>query len=74
LSCIRRIDAAIAALIQAGMNAGEIDSQLDPPTVASAFFGLASSLRHAHFTRSKEPHPSAGEMLMTIFERGIRKR
>jgi AcrR family transcriptional regulator len=72
LSCMRRIDAAIITLIQAGMSAGEIDPQLDPPTVASAFFALASSLRHAHFTRVGEPHPAAGEMLMTIFERGIR--
>jgi AcrR family transcriptional regulator len=72
LSCMRRIDAAIATLIQSGIAAGEIDPQLDPPTVASAFFSIASSLRHAEFTRSVKPHPAAGEMLMTIFERGIR--
>jgi AcrR family transcriptional regulator len=72
LSCMRRIDAAIIALVQSGMAAGEIDPQLDPPTVASAFFAIASSLRHAQFTRSIEPHPAAGEMLMTIFGRGIR--
>jgi AcrR family transcriptional regulator len=72
MSCIRRIDTAITTLVQAGMTAGEIDSRLDPPTVASAFFALASSLRHAQFTRATEPHPSAGEMLMTIFERGIK--
>jgi AcrR family transcriptional regulator len=73
LSCMRRIDAAITALIQAGISAGEIDPQLDPPTVASVFFALASSLRHAHFTRARAPHPAASEMLMTIFERGVRK-
>jgi AcrR family transcriptional regulator len=73
VSCMRRIDAAIIALIQSGMAAGEIDPQLDPPTVASAFFAIASSLRHAEFTRAVEPHAAAGEMLMTIFERGIRK-
>jgi AcrR family transcriptional regulator len=72
LSCMRRIDAAITALIQSGMTAGEIDPRLDPPTVASVFFAVASSLRHAQFTRAAEPHPAAGEMLMTIFERGIR--
>jgi AcrR family transcriptional regulator len=74
LSCLRRIDAAISALIQAGITAGEIDPYLDPPTTASAFFALASSLRHARFTRAGEPHPDAGKMLMSIFERGVRKR
>jgi AcrR family transcriptional regulator len=74
LSCLRRIDAAIIALIQAGITAGEIDPHLDPPTAASAFFALASSLRHARFTRADEPHPDAGKMLMSIFERGVRKR
>jgi len=72
LSCMRRVDAAIVALIEAGMTAGEIDARLDARTVASAFFGLASSLRHGQFTRDGAPHPDAGEMLMTIFERGIR--
>jgi AcrR family transcriptional regulator len=72
LGCMRRIDAAIVALIQASIAAGEIDRWLDPATVASAFFGLASSLRHARFTRAEPTHPSASEMLLTIFERGIR--
>jgi AcrR family transcriptional regulator len=72
LSCMRRIDAALIALVQAGVTEGQIDSQLDPPIIASAFFALASSLRHAQFTRATEPHPAAGDMLMTIFERGIR--
>ena len=72
LSCMRRVDAAIIALVQAGMAAGEIDARLDAPTVASAFFGLANSLRHGQFTRDGAPHPNAGEILMTIFERGIR--
>jgi AcrR family transcriptional regulator len=72
LNCLRRIDAAIIALVQASITAGEIDPQLDAPTVASAFFGLASSLRHRQFTRVGAPHPDAGEMLMTIFERGVR--
>jgi AcrR family transcriptional regulator len=72
LSCIRRIDAAIVTLVQAAIACGDIDPQLDPPTVASAFFALVSSLRHARFTRTGPPHPAAGEMLMTIFERGVR--
>ena len=72
LSCLRRIDAAIANLVQAAIVSGEVDPQLDPATVASAFFALAASLRHARFTRTAQPHPDAGAMLMTIFERGIR--
>src|SRR5262245_28648720 len=43
LSCMRRVDAAIVALVQAGIVVGEIDARLDAPTVASAFFGLANS-------------------------------
>jgi len=74
LSCIRRIDAAIVSLVQAAMACGEIDPRLDPPTIASAFFALASSLRHTRFTRPGASHPVAGEMLMTIFERGVRAR
>jgi AcrR family transcriptional regulator len=73
LGCLRRIDAAIANLVRAAITSGEVDPQLDPPTVASAFFALASSLRHVRFTRAGQPHPSAGEMLMRIFERGVRK-
>jgi AcrR family transcriptional regulator len=73
LGCLRRIDAAIVALVHAGIVAGEIDPYLDPPTVTSAFFSLASSLRHARFTRSGEQHPDAGKMLMSMFERGVRK-
>jgi AcrR family transcriptional regulator len=72
LGCMRRIDAAIIALIQACAAAGEIDRQLDPATVASAFFALASALRHARFARGGPPHPAAGEMLLAIFERGVR--
>jgi AcrR family transcriptional regulator len=70
---IRRIDAAIVSLVQAAVASGEIDRRLDPATVASAFFALASALRHAHFARGGPPHPAAAEMLATIFERGVRR-
>ena len=72
LSAMRRIDAGIVALIQAGMASGEIDPQLDAATVASAFFALASSLRHARFTRSEPPHPDAADTLIKVFKRGVR--
>src|SRR5262245_50790536 len=74
LSCIRRIDVAITVLVQAAIASGEIDPQLDPATVTSVFFALVGSLRHARFTRTGPPHPAAGEMLTTIFERGVRAR
>jgi AcrR family transcriptional regulator len=72
LNCIRRIDAAIIALIEAGIAAGEIAASLDPPTVASAFFALGSALRHARFTRGGAIHSAAADMLTGIFERGVR--
>jgi AcrR family transcriptional regulator len=72
MSCIRRIDAAIIALIQAGIAAGEIDPSLDPPTVASAFYALSNALLHTRFTRGGETHPAATDMLTRLFERGVR--
>jgi len=72
LNCIRRIDAAICALIEGGIAAGEIAASLDPPTVASAFYALGSALRHVRFTRGGVIHPAADDMLAGIFERGVR--
>jgi AcrR family transcriptional regulator len=72
MSCIRRIDVGIIALVQAGIACGEIDARLDPATVSSAFYALASALRHVRFTRSEPPHPDAGAMLIQMFERGVR--
>jgi AcrR family transcriptional regulator len=72
MNCIRRIDSAITALIQAGIAAGEIDPSLDPPTVASAFYALGSALKHIRFTRAGATHPAAADMLTTLFERGVR--
>jgi len=72
INSIRRIDAAIIALIQAGIAAGEIDPSLDPPTVASAFYALSHALKHTHFTRSGPNHPAAADMLTKLFERGVR--
>jgi AcrR family transcriptional regulator len=72
MSCIRRIDAGIITLVQAGIACGEIDARLDPATVSSAFYALASALRHVRFTRSEPTHPDAGAMLIGIFERGVR--
>jgi AcrR family transcriptional regulator len=72
LNCIRRIDSAIVALAQAGIGAGEINPALDAGTVASAFFALASALRHVRFARGGTGHPQSAEMLTTIFLRGVR--
>ena len=72
MAWIRRIDAAIIALIQAGMAAGEIDPSLDPPTVASAFYALGGALKHIRFTRAGATHPNAADMLTRLFERGVR--
>jgi hypothetical protein len=72
MACIHRIDAAIIALIQAGIAAGEIDPSLDPPTIASAFYALSNALLHTRFTRGGATHPAATEMLTRLFERGVR--
>jgi AcrR family transcriptional regulator len=72
LRCIRRIDHGVMLLVQSAMASGEIDARLDPATVTSAFFSLASALRHVPFIREDAPHPSAADMLATIFERGVR--
>ncbi len=63
MHAIQRIDLAITALIQAGIASGEIDPNLDPSTVASAFYAMSHALKHTHFTRASETHPAAGEML-----------
>jgi AcrR family transcriptional regulator len=74
LKCIRRIDTAIAALVEAGVASGEIDAQLDPATVASAFYALGGAVRHGRFTRAGPPDPAAADILTGIFERGVRAR
>ena len=72
LSCMRRVDSAIVALVQASIDSGEIDPELDAGTVASAFFALSSALRHVRFARGGPNHPRAAEMLTTLFVRGVR--
>jgi AcrR family transcriptional regulator len=74
LSCLRRIDAAIVSVVQAGIAAGEIDPQLDPVTVVAAFHALGSALRYFRFIRGGAAHPAAADMLTEIFERGVRKK
>src|SRR6266487_4010820 len=45
LACMRRIEAGIIALIQAGIANGEIDPSLDPAIVAPAFYALGNAMR-----------------------------
>lgn len=72
LNCLRRIDAAIIGVIEAGMAAGEIDAQLDTATVAAVFHAISAALRHIRFTTAGRAHPAATDMLTTIFNRGVR--
>jgi len=72
VSHMRRIDAGIVNLVQAGIAMGEIDPQFEPATVASAFHALSSALKHAHFARGRAPSPAAADVLTEMFERGVR--
>ena len=73
LACIRRIDSAIMALVQAAIAAGEIDPQLDPATVAPAFYALTTAPKLAQISKGLAPNPTAVvDTLVAIFERGVR--
>lgn len=68
---MRRMSMATLGLIRSAIARGEIDASLDPTTVMRAFFGLATSLKMAHFFREQPPDSNAAETLITIFERGV---
>ena len=72
LACMRRIEAGITALIQAGITNGEIDPSLDPAIVAPAFYALGNAMRFARPGRGVLSNPAAADTLATIFERGVR--
>jgi AcrR family transcriptional regulator len=72
LACMRRIEAGIIALIQAGITNGEIDPSLDPAIVASAFYALGNAMRFGRLSRGGVSNPAAADTLATIFERGVR--
>jgi AcrR family transcriptional regulator len=73
LACMRRIEAGIIALIQAGIANGEIDPSLDPAIVASAFYALGNAMRFGRLSRGGLSNPAgAADTLATIFERGVR--
>jgi AcrR family transcriptional regulator len=69
---LRSLEDALQNLIQSAIESGEIDPTLDPYTVAAAFFSLSHSLHHAHLSGVRELHPQACDMILTIFERGVR--
>jgi AcrR family transcriptional regulator len=72
-AAIEQVTAQIAAVVQAGIMAGEIDATLSPDAVLRAFFSLANAMNqhHVELLTISDPHQSA-ESLVAIFERGIR--
>ena len=71
---IRRISDDIVALVQRGIDQGEIDPSLDPEAVVRAFFGLASALHKWYVAAPGPSDPQrAADSLVEIFMRGVRR-
>lgn len=71
MNAIRRVDAAITALVEDGLAAGEINAQLQPSMVVAAFHALGSALRHLKFLHGTLPTLMEAMTLVTIFECGV---
>lgn len=84
LARLRQIDASVAALVQAGVECGEINPALDPAVVVRAYLTLVSTLHSPFAKLVKSINPSeqigsdlhtphlVGEMLALIFANGVR--
>jgi hypothetical protein len=72
---MRRIDVSITSLIREGMACGEIDPALDPVIVTSAFSAQVNALKFVYIRDGDAFNPaSATDTLVSIFERGVRRR
>jgi AcrR family transcriptional regulator len=69
---VQRIDDTISNLIQQGIEQGEIDPALDPPTVMLALHGLIHALRFETIHVQISEQATVIHTLLTLFERGIR--
>lgn len=70
---IRRIDAALLALIQQGIQQGEIDPALEPSAIMVSFHALVHTLKVECFINTRLCSPvSMIDTLVTLFERGLR--
>jgi AcrR family transcriptional regulator len=66
-------DQAIAELVRAGIEAGEIDPRLDAATIVRAFFSIVNTLNTPFMFGSRIAEPAAiARTLAAIFERGVR--
>jgi AcrR family transcriptional regulator len=72
-SYIQRIDAAIHELVQQGIQQGEINPALDPPTVVLAFHGIihATKMDFLNESVSFDPETTLATLTM-VLEHGLR--
>jgi AcrR family transcriptional regulator len=71
-SYVQRIDDTISNLIRQGIEQGEINPALDPPTVMLALHGLIHALRFETVHIQISDQDTVTHTLLTLFERGIR--
>ena len=73
IECLRSLNAAVGALVQEGMAAGEIDAGLDVPSVVRAFHAMIGSVRLAPLLGAEQPQLSAAiHTLKQMFTRSVR--
>jgi AcrR family transcriptional regulator len=70
---VQRIDDTISNLIREGIEQGEIDPKLDPPTVMLALHGMIHALRFETVHVQISDQATVIHTLLTLFERGIRR-
>jgi AcrR family transcriptional regulator len=71
---LRRIDAAVVELVEAGQAGGEIEPALEASAVVRAFFALVNTLHSPFLLDLYVPgSPSIADTLSAIFERGVRR-
>jgi AcrR family transcriptional regulator len=75
LEGLQRIHTTLRAIVQAAIDAGEIDPALTVDAVVMSFYSMSGAPKLARFHRLGLEVETAGftESLLTLFERGVRK-
>ena len=72
MEAIKHLDATVTALIQEGMDTGEIDPSLDRATLTYAFYSLTSVLKYALLDEAHITDPERlTNTLVTFFLNGV---
>ncbi|MEM8533019.1 MAG: TetR/AcrR family transcriptional regulator [Chloroflexota bacterium] len=75
MEAVKQLDTTVTALIQEGMDIGEIDPALDRTTLAHAFYSLTSVLKYALLDESYTPDPEQlTNTLVTFFLNGVQSQ